>query len=119
METCSANTFRPGDVVQIQVSFVAFQLRSPGTRMKTYGVRTVLRSVALIDTSVRKVSTTGKNMKTLLTNIQEAEERAFTHPMTYLGPALQVKRQVGYATDNSDLPTKMSKLTLTDAVSRF
>ncbi len=56
MLPCSTNAFRPGDVVQIQVSFLAFQVRPDEGREKTFSVRTILRSVALIDTSVRIVS---------------------------------------------------------------
>ncbi len=56
MLPCSTNAFRPGDVVQIQVSFLAFQVRPDEGREKMFSVRTILRSVALIDTSVRIVS---------------------------------------------------------------
>lgn len=57
MTPCSANAFRPGDVVQIQMSFVAFQVKPrPGSTSKTFAMFTVLRSVALLDSSVRKVS---------------------------------------------------------------
>lgn len=55
IEPCSANIFRPGDVVQIQMSFLAFQLQGAKGAFKKFGVRNVLRSVALIDSSVRKV----------------------------------------------------------------
>ncbi len=57
MMPCSINVYRPGDVVQIQVSFLAFQVQPEERGEKMFGVCTILRSVALIDTSVRIVST--------------------------------------------------------------
>ncbi len=55
MEESSPNVFEPGDTVQLQVSFIAF--KKSGTRDKNaFTIRTVLRSIALMDNSVRIVS---------------------------------------------------------------
>ncbi len=55
MVSCSTNAYLPGDVVQIQMSFIAFQIKSdvPGTRL--FRLRRVLRSIALLNTGVREV----------------------------------------------------------------
>lgn len=56
MDQCSTIAFKAGDVVQTQVSFIAFQKGRAIKGKKTFGVHTVLRSVALLDSSVRVVS---------------------------------------------------------------
>ncbi len=55
MEECSPNVFGDGDVVQLQVSFVAFKKSS--TRDKIiFTIRISVRSIALMDSSVKIVS---------------------------------------------------------------
>ncbi len=45
MDQCSTIAFKAGDVVQTQVSFIAFQKGRAIKGKKTFGVHTVLRSV--------------------------------------------------------------------------
>ncbi len=56
MEECLPNIFEPGDIVQLQVSFIAFK-KSGQRGKKDFVIRTILRSIALMDSSVRIVST--------------------------------------------------------------
>ncbi len=65
MEECSPNAFEPGDVVQMQVSFIAFQ-KSGKRDEKTFVIRTILRSIALMDSSVRIVSVILSDIKKLI-----------------------------------------------------
>ncbi len=55
MIECSPKLFEPGDVVQLQVSFIAFK-QSGGRDKKKFTIRTILRSIALMDSNVKIVS---------------------------------------------------------------
>lgn len=47
--------------------------------------------------------------------LQEAEDRVFVEPKSYLGPPLTtLKRKVGYSAECTELPKKMANMALTD-----
>lgn len=52
---CSPSIFLEGDIVQLQIAFVAFPLTTKG-REKRFRIGRILRSVMLIDTELREVS---------------------------------------------------------------
>lgn len=57
MVPCNPNIFLTGDIVQIEVSFIAYQLEKARYNKPTpFRLHTILRSIARMDTSVRDVS---------------------------------------------------------------
>lgn len=99
-------------ILRLQLSFVAFKSHDVA-RGSFFRIHSVLRSVTVLDSSLKKVSI-ALNLRMAINHLifaQEADMRAFKQPSTYLAPLLPLRRKVGFRLD-CQIRTKMQRLTL-------
>ena len=86
--------YRLGDVVEVQLSVVAIQYQDK------YRLKTILRSLALLDSSCSEVKYLSNAVQTILLPMsyssQNARMSAVLHPTPSLDPLPNLKRRVGY-----------------------